>query len=341
MGILDWFINRPAQFDPRDTSDELTMRAIDKAVVLTNPRLKLVRSYQQRLAPSVEASITYLREHIVALPPPITVSASLWSVDPALRAFFVGAADIPAAVGRSKNLRTLFAKYPALDEAFLILGMSLNEQRVLGMSLQGDVVQREVAQTVIGFSDHQARICGQEDMEVRRLLGTQAFEYLVAQALAQIGEERFERRELEDARALIRARLRLLQQQGPGLGSVFGSAPPGTGEQQKLEAALLENERQLEDCGSPQTALDDELECLCDVLAHPERFLKLETRRTRLNTLNVVVDEKCTDVAADIAFSLAHLMGEPPNRRAFVLARFARAELPEAKMNFDEAARFL
>ena len=59
---------------------------------------------------------------------------------------------------------------------------------------------------------------------MRRLLGTQAFEYLVAQALSDIGEMRSERRELEESAALIRAHLRLLRQQGPGLGTVFNSA---------------------------------------------------------------------------------------------------------------------
>ena len=44
-----------------------------------------------------------------------------------------------------------------------------------------------MAQKVIGFSDCQVRICGKEEAEVRRLLATQTFEYLVAQALSEIG----------------------------------------------------------------------------------------------------------------------------------------------------------
>jgi hypothetical protein len=341
MGILDWFKNRPSQFDPDLPSDDMTLRAIDKAVTLTNPRLKLVRSYQERLAPAVEISVNFIREMVLSLPPPIRVSAALWSSDPVLRAFFVAASDIPYALGRSNNLRTLIDKYPQLDEAHFILVMTYNEQRVLGVSLQGDVVQHDVAQTVVGFSDHEARICGHEDQEVRRLLGTQAYEYLVAQALSQIGEERSERRELQDNRSLIRARLRLLQQQGPGLGTVFGSAPVISGEQLKLEAQLLENERQMEAMGSPQAALDVELETLREVLEHPERFIRVEQKLVRISTMNVVLDQASADVASDIDFSLAQLKGVPQIQRAFVLARFARAELPEARMNFDDAVRYL
>jgi hypothetical protein len=341
MGILDWFKNRPAQFDPHRLSDEMTLRAIDKAVTLTNPRLKFVHAYQERLAPAVEISVGYLREMVLALPPAIEISAAHWSADPMLRAFFVAASDIPSILARSHNLRTLFDKYPGLDEACFILGMTFNEQRVLGMSLQGELVQRDVAQTVVGFSDHQARICGHEEAEVRRLLGTQTYEYLLAQALSEIGEERSERLELEENRALIRSRLRLLQQQGPGLGSVFGSAPVSSGEQLKLEAQLVENERQMEAIGSPQSALDTELESLREVLEHPERYVRVEQKHLRLSTMNVVLDEKSTDVASDVVFSLAQLTGIPRIQSAFVLARLARSELPAARMNFDDAERYL
>ena len=340
MGILDWFKNRSPQFDPDPGSEEMIVWAIDKAASLTNPRLKLVHSFQERLAPAVETSIHYLRTIIRALPSAIQVSSAYWSTAPALRAFFVAASDIPSTLGRSHNLRTLFEKFPELEEAHFILGMGFNEQHVLGMSLLGDVVQRDVTQTVIGFSNHQARICGHSDADVRRLLGTQSFEYLVAQALSEIGEERSERHELEANRALIRARLRLFQQHGPGLGTVFGSAPASS-ERLKLEMQLIENERQMEAIGSPQSSLNNELECLRDVLMHPERYLLIEKRELRVSTMNVVLDEASTDVAYDIAFSLASLKGVPKIQQAFVLARFARSELMSDRVNFDDAERYL
>ena len=341
MDILNWFKNRPSQFDPDRLSEELILRAIDKAVSLTNPRLKLVGSYQECLTPAVENCIHYLRAMIRTLPSTITVASSCWISDPSLRAFFVTASDIPLALSHSSNLRTLFDKYPALEEAHFILEMGYSEQNVYGVSLVGEVVQRDVAQKVLSFSDHQARICGHSDVEIRRLLGTQSFEYLVAQALSEIGDERSERRELEDNRALIRARLRLFQQQGPGLGSVFRSAPDTSGEQLKLEAQLQENERQMEAIGSPRSALDKELECLCDVLGHPERYLCMKQKKPCLNTMNVVLDEPQDKASSEVAFSLAELMGIPKLQRAFVLARLARDEFLPVKSSFEDAERYL
>ena len=191
------------------------------------------------------------------------------------------------------------------------------------------------------FERRLVRICGHEDSEIRRLLGAQVYEYLVAQALSEIGEERSERRELANNRELIRARLRLLRQQGPGLGSIFGSAPANSGEMLKLEAQLLENERQMEALGSPQSALTDELETLREVLEQPGRYLQGAQKRLRLSTLNAVVDADSTDVASPVEFSLARLTGVPEIERAFVMAHFSRAEMPSAQMNFDRAARYL
>ena len=341
MAILDWFKNRPSPLDADRRSAENNLRAIDKAVTLTNPRLKLVPSYQERLGPAVEASSAYLRALTVALPPPIEVAAARWAGEPLLRAFFAAAPDIPEILGRSHNLRTLFDKFPGLDAACFVLVATMNERSVFGLSLQGDVIQPDHAQTAVAFSGHQARICGHEDAEVRHLLATRAFEYLVAQALAEIGAERSERRELEENRALIRARLRLLQQQGPGLGSLFAAAPANSGEEQQLAAQLLDNERELEAMGSTLCGLDAELEVLREVLEHPERYLRIEARQLRLNTMNIVVDATSGDDAAEVNFSLAELIGEPQLRKAFVLARVARSELPAVKINFADAARYL
>ncbi len=342
MGILDWFKNRPGQFDPDRVSGEMVRGAVDKAITLTNPRLKLLPNCHKHLIPSVETTIEFLREMVTTLPAARPLSSAIWSSDPAWRAFFVAPSDIPAAIGRSDNLRTLFDKFLELDEACVVLGMELKEQRAFGMALQGGVVQRDVAQTRVSFSDHRTRICGRDESRLRRVVGVEAFEYLLTQALSEIGAERVERQELQGSRSLIRARLRLLQQQGPGLGSMFGADPAAPSEQARLQAELLENERQLEAIGGSESVLEAELDCLKAVLDNPQRYLRVESRRLRLSKMNVVVDDASPDPAADIDFGLAELSGSPPMRRAFVLARVARSELPPPRtINFADASRYL
>lgn len=342
MGILDWFLNRPAQFDPDRVKDETVRRSTEKAIALTNPRLQVLPSSHSRLAPAVETTIDFLRRLIDDLPGVRRLSTGDWATDPAWRAFFAAPADIPAMLGRADNLRTLFEKYPALDEAYLLLGMAFSEQRVLGVALQGGIMQRDVVQTSVSFSDHRMPVCGRNETRLRRLIGVEAFEYLLSVALNEIGRDRAERQELEANRALIRARLRLFQQQGPGLGSLFGDVPAAKSEQERLEAELLENERQLQMLGGNESVLEMELDCLKEVLDNPHRYLNVEQVSLRLNAMNVVLDEASPEHAADVGFSLVELSGSPPVRRAFVLARVARGEFPSSPaINFADAARYL
>lgn len=179
MGILDWFKNRPAQFDPDGVSEKMLRAAVDKAITLTNPRLAVLPSCHRRLTPTVETTIEFIRTLVKDLPDVHPLSSSTWSADPALRAFFVAPTDIPMMLGRSDNLRTLFDKFPMIDEAYLILGMAFNEQRIFGMALQGDMVQRDVVQTSVSFSDHRAHLCGRTESRLRRVVGVQVFEYLL------------------------------------------------------------------------------------------------------------------------------------------------------------------
>ncbi|QKS30294.1 MAG: hypothetical protein FAZ92_00961 [Accumulibacter sp.] len=343
MGILDWFKNRPAQFDADRVSEELIRSAVDKAITLTNPRLAVLPGCHRRLAPAAEKAIEFLRALVSEMPASRPLSAANWSADPALRAFFVAPADIAAVLARSDNLRTLFDKYIDLDEACVVLGMSFTEQRVFGMALQGDLVQRDVAQTSVSFSDHRAHICGRDESRLRRAVGAQAFEYLLAQALAEIGEERVERQELEANRSLLRARLRLLRQQGPGLGSLYGNSPPAaSSEQARLEAELLDNEKQLAAIGGNESLLEMELDSLREVLENPQRYLRTETRHLRLNPMNIVVEGESSEAVVDLDVHVAELSGAAPVRRAVIVARVGREQMTQAPtMNLADAARYL
>ncbi len=341
MGILDWFKNRSAQFDPDDLSEGMLLQTIERIVALTNPRLKLLDSYQARMAPAVRATIQYFRDSVRSFAPAMPLSSANWAFNPALRAFFVAADDISETLGRSSNLKTFLDKFPKLDDAYIILGMKYDVQDVLGVAMQGEIVRQDVSRKVACFSDHQVRICGNTEPEVRRLLGAQGIEYLVAQALSEIGGEQSERQGLQDMCMLIRARLRMLQQHGPGFGSVFAGAPEKIGEQAKLEAQLLENERQLEALKNHEEALAYELATLCRVLEQPGQYLKVERQQLRLDSMNTILDGSCQDVVSEIEFSLATLAGANTNSRAFVLAHIERSDVPEIRMNLTDAERYL
>lgn len=340
MGILDWFINRPSHFDPEQVSRQVLQRSIEKAVSLVDPRLKLVPSYNKRLQPAVEHCLHFLQQTVHSLPSPVHLSAANWSSCAQSRAFFTASADITRVLGASNNVRTFFNKYQKVEQVWVILDMMLTEQQVKDLSLQEKTTRTDLTQTVISFSDHKMRICGQNLSEVHRLFGAQGYEYLVAQTLSDIGEERSDRRMLEEERSILRARLRLLQQQGPGLGSVFSMAPDKAEEREKAETLLLQNERQIEALGSVQDILEERLVRLHDVLLHPERYMRFENVVKYVDSMNVLVDSNAQG-ASDVSFSTADLSGTPTIKRVFVLANFSRSELPEETIDFTSAARLL
>ena len=316
--------------------------AVDKAITLTNPRLKLLPSCHKRLAPSVETTIKFMQELVKQLPAVRHMSAEGWSTDPALRAFFVSPSDMKGVLTNADNLRALFEKYPELDEAYLVLGMAFTKQRVFGLGLQGDMIQRDVAQVTVNFSDHKTRLCDPDETALRRVIGVEIFEYLISRALSEIGAERSERQELQANRSLIRARLRLLQQHGPGLGSMLGEAPAEASQQARLEAELLDNERQLETMGGGEALLEGELETLKGILDNPQDYLSIEPRSLRVSSMNIVLDENSTESGAEIYFSVIELKGATSQYRAFVITRLARTEMPPPKtMNYQDAILYL
>ena len=340
MGIIDWFKNRTGQFDSDGLPEETIRWAADKAVTLANPKLRMLPNWQKQLAPSIANAIRFMRGLAPIFPPVRPLSPKSWAGDPALRAFFVTPKDVDDLLARSDQVRAVFEKYPAIDEAYLVLGMAITEQKTFGMAIRGDTVQRDVAQNVVSFSDHKTRLCAPDEAALRRVIGIEIFEYLVSRALAEIGAERAERQELQANRALIRTRLRLLQQHGPGLGAMLGDEPAAASEQARLEAELLDNERQLGEMGACEEQLAGELETLQAVLDRPEDYLVFSPLRFRLNTMNIIVGE--AETGTDIDFAVVDLKGPAPVRRAFVIARVARSEMPPPQsLNYYEAMRYL
>jgi hypothetical protein len=147
---------------------------------------------------------------------------------------------------------------------------------------------------------------------------------------------------LQGNASLIRSRLRLLQQYGPGLGSLFGEAPAGREEQQRLEAELQENEKQLAAIGAGESALANELDCLKAVLENPQKYLRITPRRLRLNTMNLLIDEASDEVGADIEFAVAEAGADASVHRAFIITRIERSDLPPPKaMNYRDALLYI
>ncbi len=320
--------------------------AVDRIVALS-PHLRMARRYEARLAPAAAAALRYVDGIVDAVPPAREASAAAWATDPYIHAFFAGADSVAPALSRSRDLRAFFEQNPGLPEVHAVLGMAMQEKRTLGVALEGETMRRDVVQETITFSDHQVRICGRSEPELRDEIVRRLVVQLGLQGMARYAAEQTRRGLLENERALLRTRLALLERKGAGVGGLVGARlaedeeRAGADELARLQDAMADNDAQIQRLGLRSEALDRELAEVCAVLADPAAHLFVQTRHCVLNKMNVVLPPERRDGGEDVVFQVAQVPTVPPQARAFTLVRVARADMCSATVLLDEAARLL
>jgi hypothetical protein len=306
-----------------------------------HPQLKLLRRCDARLAPALRDCLAYLDRLLDAMPAPRVANAAAWSSDPWIHAFFGSATEVARVISCSADLRDWFERNPDADQTYAVLGMEMQERRAFGVAQQGELVRRDVPQTTLSFSDHQLRMCGRSEAELKAEVLRRLLDQLALEALAQIDAGKTLREDLAKQRALLRARLRLLQLHGAGVQGMFDATlDEGAAEMQRLQAAIAENERDLERCGGSVDALEQDFELLRLVFAQPQQHLSVSIRRLRINPMNILLEDDAAPGAA-IDIPIARIPTVPPSERAFALLRFARRDLQAPRDLLKQAERLL
>lgn len=338
MGIFDrlW---RPRAKTPPVTPQ---IRALIERLLVLSPSLKLADGFRERVTPALACSVDFVSDMVRNLPPAREASASNWLADPYIHAFFAAPDEIAHILSRSPELHAWFDAHPLARETYAVLGMAMAERRAFGVEQVGDAVHADVARTTLSFDDHQVRVCGETESDLREQIVQRVVEQIALEGLAQIGADESRRDALEEERALLKTRLQLLKRQGAGTHRMLGDREGGdTSELLRLQADIEENERALGALGLKTDALARELDVICDVLGHPAQYTHVEMKRVCLNPMNVVIGENATPGGNEIVFPLAHLPASPTGERAFSLVRFARADLVPLPTVFDEDSRFV
>jgi hypothetical protein len=346
MGFFDrLWPRKPARPDPQT---EQTRALADRLTELSPP-LKLARDWRARLAPALAQSLTYVSDVVRTLPPAHEASAANWLADPYIHAFFAAPDEIAHVLSRSAELHAWFESHPFANETYAVLGMAMSERRSFGVAQHGDQVHADVAQTTLSFDDHQVRVCGETEADLRALIVQRVVEQIALEGLAQIGADETRRDALEQERALLRTRLQLLTHHGAGTHRMVGEqAVADAAELARLEALIVANEQALAALGLKTDALEHQLSVICEVLAHPAQHANVEMRQLRLSPMNVLLEPgvaEAGDVSgapgAQIVVPLAHIPASPAGLRAFSLVRFARKDLQPLPRVLDEDSRFV
>jgi hypothetical protein len=313
----------------------LLQRAIEQLVDGVDPRLRAVPSYSRKLAPAVERTIAYFIACGQWLAAPVEFSARRWAGDPLVRTLFATAAELQRFFSDDPGVRGYFHDHPLAEEVYIGLGVTRYERRAFGVAMHGEVIQREVPQTVISFSDY--RLFGACDNEqlLRQNIEQRGFGFLIGEALERIVEDQGSAPGREHEKQLLGLRLRGLLQKRNALDSLYCESNARLDDEiAMLRTRLLHEREALSPLSVKTTLLDDYIAGISTVLADPERYVKRETVRLRINRMNIKV-ESPGEPADELTFSEVTIGGRPP--RAVVLCRFPRSDLLAARSLFDEA----
>lgn len=342
MGLLDWFRSSTPRLDEARISQASIDEAIDYVVKVTDARLTLVNHYRPRLTGPVTRTLEYLRDLHAKLPPTHDVNGISWSLDPSLHAMFGQAGDLVRVFQQSDALRDYAASTSPLEPIFAVLGMDFQELRRYGTGMQGQMMVRDIAQTALSFSHHQLRLFGRSEPEIAQAFSRRMFDELTMIALERMKDEGDQRRELEEGRLLLAARLTALQQRGMGGDSFLGTeaAPLSEADSNRILHQLEDNEMRLAALGSASESLDRQLDYLAQILAEPMEHVQIEHRRVRVDSMNVVVDNDHDGEV--IEFGVARFARKQPVVRAFLPLRIDRRLIGEGrKLTLENAERWL
>jgi hypothetical protein len=339
MGLLSWLWAGNRKPDKVDVGQ--TKEIIDRILRLS-PQLRFAPEYEARIAPAVKKAVDYLGRLVAEIPAAREASAAAWSTDPYIHAFFAAPGDVGWAFSRSDELRAYFHDHPEADEAFVVLGMAINERHILGVAQYGATTRSDVAQTTVSFGDHQVRVCGVSEAALRQEIVLRIVDQLALEALGKIEADELRRDSLEHERALLRTRLSILERLGTGVRSLQGSETScSPAEGLSLQAQIDENDRALASLGLKTEALERELDVICGVLSSPDSHFYVLKKKMLLDPLNVVVEEEQTRPAEEIEFRIARLPVSPNAMRAFAIVRFRRSDLLPERGILTEAGRLL
>jgi hypothetical protein len=321
-----------------EAGDPLLGKALDRTVEVVEPKLALVRDWRTRLAPGVSAAIEIARAGAQSLQQVHDLSAAHWSADPLLRAAFANADSVTQVLGRMRELQRFLRASPAAPEAYAVLGMSCEMRKVLGPALVGDQVRSEVERTQANFGEHRIRIVADSPEAMRQVAGLQVFNELLLGATRALARADERRKELNVERAMLHARLRMLEQQESALLDDDGG--PATDphlERADLQRRLDEVNAAMAGYGGGTEGLDRQLEIVRDTLLSARELIRFEARRLRLDAMNTVLD------ASDAAGAVVELVQATAPRitRVFAAVRIRRADVPAGGLSIAAVERTL
>jgi len=300
--------------------------AIERVVDGIEPKMRYSPGYKKILNNGIATSLAYISNLVDTIPGPLFISSKTFSTDPQVNAYFATVTDVQDIFSDSMELRSFFEspENGDMDVACALLCMNETEKTVLGMELHDDVIQRDVIQTALSFSEHKILSPGPGEAEVRTCVKQCIFDGLITHALQQIVELKQQKQGLEIQRGMLNSRLKTRQSQGGGLSSLLSTATE-TKLSVDIEQKISANEQKLEKLPASWDAPRYYLGVIENILSQPENFIDMKVKSFNITKMGIVADDDSSQSTNTIhcnEISIANVL-----KRVVAIVCYPRSEM--------------
>ena len=327
IGLTNRHTLSPAQSSiPANVLNE----ALDCVVDGIEPKMRYFPGYKKILNNSVATSLAYISHLVDTIPDPIYISRKTFATDPQIKAYFVNIEEIQDIFSSNTELRDFFevSENCNQDEAYALLCMNETEKTVLGMDLHGNVIQRDVMQIALNFSEHKILSPAANENEVRTGIKQCIFDALITNALQQILELKQQKLGLETQRTILKSRLKNRQLHGGGLSKLLASATEAE-PSAIIEQRIAENEKKLEKLPTSWDAPRFYMEIIKNILSHPENFIRIKAKSFNVTKTGIVASDDTSQSVNTIHFH--EILITNVLERVIAIVRFPRCDMRPRK----------
>lgn len=329
----------PSDADAADT--QLVAESIEAVVDAVEPRIRLRPHYEQKLDGCIRRTIAHLREIAKSPLESVLLTRAAWAGDPRVNAFFATPADVPECLGRSRELRAFFAD-PAnqeIEEAYGLLGMKKVERTVYAPQLQGDAIRHDVAQVTVSFSDHRLIAPAATLAATRVEVGRRIIQRLARVALSRIIAIDMKASELQEQKAYLGARLRVLMLARDGMEGLVSDTATIADQIKSVEADLGKTVDGYIEAKASLATLDGYIQHVEAVFGHPEQHLALTATPLRVSRLGIKMEDDSAGPVNEL--TLTELSIGEDFHAVITIVRCPRSELPAEESRLAQGERYL
>jgi hypothetical protein len=342
MGLISRFLRHYLKEKPIRLHQAEIDTAIEQLFYEINPRLRFFPGYREKLGRPVWHTLKHIHHVIDSIAGPVDAAARQWDSTPLLRAMFANSTDMGKLFERDPALRSCIAATPPADAIHVVIAATMQVRKVLGMAMRGEMMQRDVPQTQISFTDHRIVAFADSDSGLREKLKAYALEFVAHKVLADIAAQRSECEDLEQGLALLRARMRMKLRQDSGKACLCDRIEYSAGELDEIRAQITEKETRLSQTAIHQPTLEYFMDQLLLVLNSVEKLLQIHQVSLHLDNMNILLEKVDAETVQPIELTEILRAGQPA--RIMLIARVPCAEAlvrDDMATRIDEALKWL